>query len=77
MSFAFFAYVRPERFENASQVSNYLGLAPRVYMSGDTVRYGRITKSGNGYVRALPVQAAWALVRSKAGGRLKERYEET
>ena len=76
VSFAFFAYVRPERFENASQVSNYLGLAPRVYMSGDTVRYGRITKSGNGYVRALLVQAAWALVRSKAGGRLKERYEE-
>jgi transposase len=75
VSFAFAAHVDPERFENASQVSNYLGLVPRVYMSGDTVRYGRITKRGDGYLRALLVQASWALIRSKAGGSLKERYE--
>ena len=47
-----------ERFENTGQVSNYLGLAPRVYLSGDTVRYGRITKRG--HVRVLLVQAARA-----------------
>jgi len=75
VSFAFAAHVAAERFENASQVSNFLGLTPRVYMSGDTVRYGRITKRGNGYLRALLVQASWALVRSKAGGALKERYK--
>jgi len=74
-SFAFVAHVAAERFENAGQVSNYLGLVPRVYMSGETVRYGRITKRGNGYVRALLVQASWALVLSKHGGKLKERYE--
>jgi len=74
VSFAFVAHVAPERFGNASQVSNYLGLVPRVYISGDTVRYGRITKRGNGYLRALLVQASWALVRSRAGGRLKERF---
>jgi len=74
VSFAFTAHVAAERFENASQISNYLGLVPRVYISGDTVRYGKITKRGNGYLRALLVQAAWALVRSKAGGKLKERY---
>jgi transposase len=39
------------------------------------VRYGGITKGGNGYLRALLVQGAWALVRSKRGGALKERYE--
>jgi len=44
-------------------------------MSGDTVRYGRITKCGNEYVRALLAQAARALVRSRKGGKLKERYE--
>jgi len=44
VSFAFAAHVAAERFENAAQVSNYLGLVPRVYMSGDTVRYGKITK---------------------------------
>jgi len=74
VSFAFAAHVAPERFENASQVSNYLGLVPRVYISGETVRYGRITKRGKGYIRALLVQAAWALVRSKKGGKLKEQF---
>lgn len=75
VSFAYKAYVASERFENASQVSNYLGLVPRVYMSGDTVRYGRITKRGNSYLRGLLVQASWALIRSKSGGSLKERYK--
>jgi len=75
VAFAWVAHIAVERFENASQVGNYLGLVPRVYMSGDTVRYGKITKRGNGYLRALLVQAAWALIRSKKGGALKERYE--
>jgi transposase len=44
-------------------------------MSGDTVRYGQITKRGNGFLRALLARGSWALVRSKAGGSLKERYE--
>ena len=61
VSFAFVAYLAVERFINAAQVANYLGLVPRVYISGDTKRYGRITKRGNGYVRALLVQAAWAI----------------
>ena len=75
VAFAFVSHVGAERFENSGQLSNYLGLVPRVYMSGDTVRYGQITKRGNSYVRALLVQGAWALVRSKAGGKLKELYE--
>ena len=75
VSFAFVAHVAAERFENAAQVSNYLGLVPRVYISGDTVRYGKITKRGNGYVRALLVQAAWSIVRTKSAGNLKLRYE--
>jgi transposase len=75
VAYAFVSHVAAERFENAAQVSNYLGLVPRVYMSGETVRYGRITKRGNGYLRALLVQAAWALTRAKNGGKLKERYE--
>jgi transposase len=75
VAFAFLAHVAAERFDNAGQVRNYLGLVPRVYISGQTVRYGRITKRGNGYVRALLLQAAWALIRSKNGGRLKARYK--
>jgi transposase len=75
VSFAFAAHVGAERFENAGQLSNYIGLVPRVYMSGDTVRYGNITKRGNSYLRALLVQASWALIRTKNGGKLKDRYE--
>jgi transposase len=76
VSLAYAAYVGDgSRFENAAQVSNYLGLVPRVDISGTLVRYGGITKGGNGYLRALLVQAAWALIRSKSGGALKERYE--
>ena len=75
VAFAFVSHVGAARFENSGQLSNYLGLVPRVYMSGDTVRYGHITKRGNSYVRALLVQGSWALVRSKAGGKLKELYE--
>jgi transposase len=75
IAFAFSAYVNEGRFENGGQVSNYLGLVPRVYMSGSLVRYGGITKGGNGYLRALLVQGAWALTRSKEGGALRERYE--
>jgi len=74
VSFAFVSHVAAERFENAAQVSNYLGMVPRVYISGDTKRYGKITKRGNSYIRALLVQAAWSLTRTKAGGKLKERY---
>jgi len=75
VAFAFTAHVAPERFEDASQVSNYIGLVPRVYISGESIRHGRITKRGNGYLRALLVQAAWAMINTKQGGKLKERYE--
>ena len=75
VAFAFAAHIDAARFENAGQVSNCLGLVPRVYMSGQTVVYGSITKRGNSYLRALLVQAAWALTRAKNGGKLKARYE--
>ena len=45
-SFAFVLYIAAERFENAGQISNCLGLVPRVYMSGQTVRYGESRKEG-------------------------------
>jgi transposase len=76
VALAFAAYIGDgSRFENASQVSNYLGLVPRVDISGTLVKYGGITKRGNSYLRVLLVQAAWAMLRSKTGSALKERYE--
>ena len=76
VALAFAAFIgEGSRFDNASQVSNYLGLTPRVDISGTIVKYGWITKRGNTCLRALLVQAAWSLIRSSKGGALKERYE--
>jgi transposase len=75
IAYAFTAHAGVERFENAGQASAYPGLTPREYISGSLVRYGHITKRGNGYLRALLVQGARALTRSKDGGALKERYD--
>jgi transposase len=64
------AFVNEERLENGAQVSNYLGLTPGVYMLGSIMRYGDITKRGNGYLRVLLVQGAWTLAWSQGGGAL-------
>jgi transposase len=66
-AFMFSAFADRERFENGAQVGNYLYLTPRVYMSGNLIRYGGITKRRTGYL--------WALVRPKDGCALKERFE--
>jgi transposase len=75
IAFAFVSHVNVERFEHAGQVANYLGLTPRVSISGSLTHYGGITKRGNGYLRALLVQGAWALTWSQDGGALRERFE--
>jgi transposase len=53
VAFAFVSYVDVKRFEKAGQVSNYLGLMPRVDISGTLIHYGGIKKRGNGYLRSL------------------------
>ena len=48
------------RFENPSQLMAYLGLVPSEHSSGNQVKRGGITKTGNGHVRKVLVEAAWA-----------------
>ena len=75
VSYAFVAHVGDgSRFSKGAQVSNYIGFVPRLYQSGTIQRNGHITKRGNGYLRGLLVQAAWAAVLSKSGGALRERF---
>ena len=75
VAYAFVAYVGDgSRFSKGAQVSNYIGFVPRLYQSGTIERNGPITKRGNGYLRGLLVQAAWAAVFSSKGGALRERY---
>lgn len=54
---------QPQRFRTAKTLSAYLGLVPRVFQSGDTIRHGRITRAGNHHLRGLLVQAAWVAVK--------------
>ncbi len=52
------------RFKKAHQVEAYIGLVPSEDTSGKR-RVGAITKQGNGYLRAMLVQAAWTVLRSR------------
>lgn len=47
------------RFESARQLMAYLGLVPSEHSSGQKRKRGGITKSGNGHVRRVLVEAAW------------------
>jgi transposase len=77
LTMAYLAYVgEGKRFDTAAQVSNFVGFVPRIDFSGKLERTGHITKRGCKHIRRLAVQAAWALIRSKEGGALKEKYQE-
>jgi transposase len=47
------------RFPKASAFYSYLGLVPSLDESGESSHSGKITKTGNGHVRKLLVEAAW------------------
>lgn len=53
----------PKRFENARQVSAYAGLIPQQHQSGQTNRFGKITKRGSRLLRTALVEAGWAMLR--------------
>ena len=48
------------RFENPRQLMGYSGLVPREHSSGHRVQRGGITKTGNGHLRRVVGEAAWA-----------------
>ena len=47
------------RFEHPRKLMGYLGLVPCEASSGDRVRRGSITKTGNAHARRLLTEAAW------------------
>jgi transposase len=47
------------RFDNPKQLMSFLGLTPSEYSSGERQSRGRITKTGNGHVRRILIEAAW------------------
>ncbi len=48
------------RFDKPSQLMAHLGLVPSEHSSGESIKRGAITKTGNGHVRKVLVEAAWA-----------------
>ena len=49
-----------KRFDNPAELMSYLGLVPSEHSSGEKTRRGKITKTGNGHVRRVLVEGAWA-----------------
>lgn len=47
------------RFDSPRQLMAYLGLVPSEHSSGPNRRQGAITKTGNGHVRRVLVEASW------------------
>ena len=53
----------PRRFESPRQLMAYLGLVPSEHSTGQDVRRGGITKTGNARARKALVEAAWTYTR--------------
>ncbi len=52
----------PTRFKRSSSTGAYLGLRPRIYASGETMRSGRVSKPGDDFLRRSLYEAANALL---------------
>jgi transposase len=55
----------PNRFGDGHELASFLGLCPSESSSGENKVRGHITKAGPKMLRALLVQAAWGIWRSK------------
>lgn len=51
---------RLSRFTSPSKLMGYSGLVPSEYTTGNRVKHGGITKTGNAHLRRVVVEAAWA-----------------
>lgn len=62
------------RFPRAASFMGFCGLTPAEYSSGDRVKRGRITKTGNIHLRTALVESAWSYQhRPSAGPDIKRR----
>ena len=64
------------RFPSARALMAYLGLVPSEHSSGERHARGRITRTGNGLVRRLLVEAGWHYqFRARTGQALQQRRQ--
>lgn len=52
-----------KRFPEPDFLCSYAGMTPRVFQSGENIRYGKITKQGPTYIRKALINASWVSVR--------------
>lgn len=64
-----------ERFHDGKQVASYAGLVPSVYASGESIRYGRLTKRGSKNLRTILIEVAHSQGRLKRSVGLKPYFE--
>lgn len=65
------------RFDNPRDLMAFLGLIPSQHSSGDKIKLGPITKTGNGHARRMLVQAAWSYrLPSRVSRRLQDRQQK-
>jgi transposase len=62
------------RFHTADELASYLGLTPSQYSSGDRVRMGHITHSGNARLRTTLVESSWLLIGKDPA--MRHKYEK-
>jgi transposase len=65
------------RFEHPRKLMAYLGLVPSEQSSGDRVRRGSITKTGNSHARRLLTEAAWNYRFGARIGKEAQRRQES
>lgn len=57
----------PKRFGDKTQLAKYVGLAPSIRQSGQTLRDGPILKTGRPQLRCLLIQGPWMWIRKDYG----------
>jgi transposase len=50
------------RFRSPEEIASYMGLTPSEYSTGEHIRQGRITRSGNWRVRNALIESSWILI---------------
>lgn len=66
------------RFDSPRQLMAYLGLVPSEHSSGGSRRQGGLTRTGNGHVRRVLVEAAWSYRFAARKSRcIEQRAEKT
>lgn len=64
-----------KRFKTGKQLASYAGLVPSVYASGESIRYGRLTKRGSKTLRTILIEAAQRQGRLKRSVGLRPYHE--